>query len=71
MDNPLAISPKKDAVPESARSQSVCSPGLFGSFPWVDNQKKYAAILFVVNLNRKDRYASYRELKSLIDSNIK
>jgi CubicO group peptidase (beta-lactamase class C family) len=70
MDNPLAIAPKKDGLPESARSQAVCSPGLFGSFPWVDNQKKYAAILFVTNLNRKDRYASYQELKLLIDKNI-
>jgi CubicO group peptidase (beta-lactamase class C family) len=68
MDNPLAISPRKDAVPESVRSQSVCSPGLSGSFPWVDNQKKYSAILFVMNLNQKDRYGSYRELKSIIDN---
>jgi CubicO group peptidase (beta-lactamase class C family) len=71
MDNPLAIVPRKDAIPESVRSMSVCSPGLFGSFPWIDNQKKYAGFLFVTNLSRKDRYSSYQELKSLIDSIIK
>lgn len=70
MDNPLAIAPRKDAVPESARSLAVGSPGLSGCFPWVDNQKKYAAILFVTNLNQKDRFTSYRELKSIIDNCI-
>ena len=70
MDNPLAIAPRKDAVPESARSLAVGSPGLSGCFPWVDNQKKYAAILFITNLNQKDRFKSYRELKSIIDNCI-
>jgi len=68
MDQPLAITPQKDAMPSSPRSQNISSPGLFGSFPWINNQKKYAAILFVTNLNRKDRYASYNELKNLVDS---
>ena len=43
MDTPLAIAVKKDAMPDSERSKAVTSPGLFGSFPWVENEKKYCA----------------------------
>ncbi|MEP6583244.1 MAG: serine hydrolase domain-containing protein [Ginsengibacter sp.] len=49
------------------RSLSVTSPGLFGSFPWVDNERQYAAFLFVFNLKQKGRNKKYLELKKLID----
>ena len=35
------------------RSNAVTSPGLFGSFPWVDNERQYAGFLFVFNLKNK------------------
>ena len=41
-------------------SRSVTSPGLFGSFPWVDNEKKYCAFLmcfYIKNEGRSDRSA--------------
>lgn len=57
----------EDAV---KRSDAVTSPGLFGSFPWVDNKRKYAGFLFVFNLKQKGRNESYKELKSIIDSKI-
>lgn len=52
------------------RSNAVTSPGLFGSFPWVDNKRQYAGFLFVFNLKQKGRGDSYKELKSIIDKEI-
>jgi CubicO group peptidase (beta-lactamase class C family) len=67
MDSPLAIADKKDAMPDSKRSAAVTSPGLFGSFPWVENEKKYCAFLFVYNIRNKGRNEKYKELKGLVD----
>ncbi len=52
------------------RSSAVTSPGLFGSFPWVDNERKYAGFLFVFNLKNKGRGEKYKELKTVIDNEI-
>ena len=52
------------------RSSAVTSPGLFGSFPWVDNERKYAGFLFVFNLKQKGRNKMYKELKGIIDNEI-
>ena len=49
------------------RSKAVSSPGLFGSFPWVDNSRKYAAFLLCLNLKQQGRNAKYKELKALVD----
>jgi CubicO group peptidase (beta-lactamase class C family) len=68
MDAPLAVSEKKDAMPVSKRGVAVSSPGLFGSFPWIDNDKKYCAFLFVYNLKNKGRHEKYKELKGLVDN---
>ncbi|MEO6221110.1 MAG: serine hydrolase [Ginsengibacter sp.] len=54
----------------TSRSGAVTSPGLFGSFPWVDNERQYAGFLFVFNLKQKGRYENYKELKSIIDKEI-
>lgn len=51
----------------TGRSNAVTSPGLFGSFPWVDNEKQYAGFLFVFNLKNKGRGKIYKELKSIVD----
>lgn len=56
-----------DAV---GRSNAVTSPGLFGSFPWVDNERQYAGFLFVFNLKNKGRRKLYTELKSIIDKEV-
>lgn len=50
------------------RSQAVSSPGLFGSFPWVDNKLGYAGFLFTMNINNKGRHERYSELKKLVDA---
>jgi CubicO group peptidase (beta-lactamase class C family) len=56
-----------DAV---TRAEAVTSPGLFGSFPWIDNKRQYAGFLFVFNLKQKGREKNYTELKSIIDKEI-
>ena len=48
-------------------SQSVSSPGLFGSFPWVNNDKKYAAFLMTFYINSNGRHDRYVELMKLTD----
>ncbi|MGM9477581.1 serine hydrolase domain-containing protein [Pedobacter sp. GSP4] len=50
---------------------AVTSPGLFGSFPWIDNQKKTAGFLMAFYLNNKGRNANYIELKRLVDEALK
>ena len=52
------------------RANTLSSPGLFGTFPWVDNKKKYAAILFSFNVNFKGRHERYIKLKALVDKAI-
>lgn len=55
---------------EGLRSGGVTSPGLFGSFPWVDNKRKYAGFLLCFNLKNKGRNERYKELKHLVDEAI-
>ncbi len=58
-----------DAVADK-RSGAVTSPGLFGSFPWIDNEKQYAAVLITFNLKNKGRNEKYKALKKLADDAI-
>ncbi|MBO9673370.1 MAG: beta-lactamase family protein [Sphingobacteriaceae bacterium] len=50
---------------------AVTSPGLFGSYPWIDNQKKTAGFLMAFYLNNKGRHEYYVELKKLVDEALK
>jgi CubicO group peptidase (beta-lactamase class C family) len=56
-----------DKTTGSANARAVSSPGLFGSFPWIDNEKHYAAFLMTYNLRNKGRNEKYQELKTLVD----
>ncbi|HJW17545.1 MAG TPA: serine hydrolase domain-containing protein [Flavisolibacter sp.] len=49
---------------------AISSPGLFGSFPWVDNQKHYVAFLMTYNIRNKGRNEKYQELKALVDETL-
>ncbi len=51
-------------------SPSVTSPGLFGSFPLVDNQRKYTAFLMTYYIRNTGRAERYKELKQLIDAAV-
>lgn len=48
----------------------VSSPGLFGSFPWVDYEKHYAAFLMTLYVNPDGRSGRYGTLKKLVDAQI-
>lgn len=69
------VAPGCDAVSKKSwgcsevgnRSSFATSPGLFGSFPWVDNQKKYAGFLLTFGFKSKGRNERYKALKSLVD----
>jgi CubicO group peptidase (beta-lactamase class C family) len=54
----------------TSKSNTVSSPGLFGSFPWIDNQKGYCAMLFTFNLKNKGREELYKSLKETVDKVI-
>lgn len=43
------------------------SPGLYGTFPWINTEEKYSAILFTYNFNFRGRHDRYRELIKIVD----
>lgn len=52
-------------------STIVSSPGLFGTYPWVDIQRNYAAIVFVRNIHIKNRQKNYQEIRDAVNLSIK
>jgi CubicO group peptidase (beta-lactamase class C family) len=56
--------------PEGKSDDWVTSPGLFGSFPWVENDKQYAAFLMTFYINGKGRNNRYLELKKIVDEAV-
>lgn len=50
---------------------TVSSPGLFGSYPWVDNKRGYCAFLMAFYLKNNGRQSKYAELKQLVDEQIR
>jgi CubicO group peptidase (beta-lactamase class C family) len=61
-------------TPESTdahtRSDFVASPGLFGSFPWVNNKLGYAAVLFTFYIKNTGMNERYTALKNIIDTAV-
>ena len=49
----------------------LSSPGLFGTFPWIDTQRNYAAIIFVKNIHFKDRQKNAEEVRVAVNRVIK
>lgn len=47
-------------------SKVVTSPGLFGSFPWIDNEQHYCAFLMAFYLKSEGRQNRYVTLKQLV-----
>lgn len=48
---------------------AVSSPGLFGAFPWIDNNRGYSAFLMVFYLgNQRDKQGRYTELMRLVNA---
>jgi CubicO group peptidase (beta-lactamase class C family) len=50
--------------------KTVTSPGLFGSIPWVNNDKGYCAFLMTFYIKNDNREARFRELKQLVDDSL-
>jgi CubicO group peptidase (beta-lactamase class C family) len=48
-------------------SNWATSPGLFGSFPWIENEKHYCAFLMTFYLKNEGRNELYLGLKNLVD----
>jgi len=57
-------------IGSNKRSDAVTSPGLFGSFPWVDNKKQYAGFLMTFNIKSNGRNERYKALKKLVDEGL-
>ncbi len=55
---------------EGKPAEWATSPGLFGSFPWVENKKNYCAFLMTFYLKSKGRNQRYISLKQLVDQSI-
>jgi CubicO group peptidase (beta-lactamase class C family) len=55
---------------EGKPSSWATSPGLFGSFPWVENEKHYSAFLMTFYLKNKGRNERYIGLKQLVDESL-
>jgi CubicO group peptidase (beta-lactamase class C family) len=51
----------------NAAAKFVSSPGLFGSFPLVDNEKHYAVFLMCYYVRSEGRGERYKELQELVD----
>ncbi|MEA5141450.1 serine hydrolase domain-containing protein [Arcicella rigui] len=49
---------------------AISSPGLFGSFPWVNNNKKYCAFLMTFYLKSDGRQEKYVELRKLVEASL-
>ncbi len=49
---------------------AISSPGLFGSFPWINNDKKYCAFLMTFYLKSKGRQEKYVELRKLVEASL-
>ncbi|MBL4678330.1 MAG: beta-lactamase family protein [Mucilaginibacter sp.] len=50
---------------------NISSPGLFGSYPVINNDKQYAAVLIAYYFNNDARGERYKELNSLIADAVK
>jgi CubicO group peptidase (beta-lactamase class C family) len=55
----------------NAAAKFVSSPGLFGSFPLVENEKKYAVFLMCYYLRSEGRGDRYKELQALVDEAVR
>jgi CubicO group peptidase (beta-lactamase class C family) len=59
---------EKDAL---GKTTVVCSPGLFGTWPWVDIGRGYSAIIFEKGILSEQKRDAYLQIKDAIDSQVK
>jgi len=56
---------------DAGNSTTVSSPGLFGTYPWVDLKRNYSAIVFVKNIHIKDRQKNYQQIRDAVNNSMK
>jgi CubicO group peptidase (beta-lactamase class C family) len=56
---------------ELGNSTVVSSPGLFGTYPWIDLKRNYAAIVFVKNIQVKGRQKNYQQIRDAVNLSLK
>ena len=56
---------------KTGKSIVISSPGLFGTFPFIDLEKNYAAIVFVKNLKVRNRRENDAAIKLAVDQSIR
>ena len=56
---------------DTGNSTTVSSPGLFGTYPWVDLKRNYAAIVFVKNIHVKDQQQNYQQIRDAVNNSMK
>jgi len=54
----------------NGNSKVISSPGLFGTFPYIDKSENYAAIIFVKNLQFRNRQKIYNEIRKAINETV-
>lgn len=59
-----------DGSEDGKPSEWATSPGLFGSFPWIENEKHYCAFLMTFYLKNEGRNERYIGLKHLVDESV-
>jgi CubicO group peptidase (beta-lactamase class C family) len=59
-----------DMSEDGKPSSWATSPGLFGSFPWIENEKHYCAFLMTFYLKNEGRNERYIGLKHLVDESV-
>ena len=55
---------------ENGKSVVVSSPGLFGTWPMIDNCRGYACIVFVKSLISEEKANINKDLKASIDESL-
>ena len=60
-----------DRMAADKRSLLLSSPGLFGSFPWIEINQNYCAFLLTMNMRTKGRKELYEELIRLTSEAVK
>ena len=60
-----------DNTPFQEASNLISSPGLFGSFPWINKRQHYCGFLMTFNLHHKGRNERYMTLKEIVEKAIK
>ena len=55
---------------ENGNGQIFSSPGLFGTWPWLDIKNKYCAIIMIKSLNGNEKRELYEDVKNAIENSL-